>query len=113
MKKIKMKLLMLAIGFTTLVSAQETKKDSLVIQELTNVFKEMDVPLEEDATAKAFIKFDSNNRVNYVKVNCDDHTISNFIKTRLIHTKLYSTVFNSDRVYVLPIKLISKTYGSK
>lgn len=108
MKKIKMTLLILAIAFTSVISAQEVTKDSLVIEEFTDVFKGVDVPIEENANAKAYIKFDDNNRISYVRVNCDNRTISNFLKTRLIHTKMYSTSFDKNRVYVLPIKLISK-----
>ena len=108
MKKIKMTLVILAMGFASLISAQEITKDSLAINEFENKLKGMDFPIEYDVYAKAFIQFNENNRIKDVRVECENYQLANFIKTRLIHEKIVSTMLDENKVYVLPIKILSK-----
>lgn len=109
MKKIKLLLVALTLCFTTLVTAQESIKevDTLNI-EIANVLKNIPFDVNEDVSAKAFIKFNNENKIVDVNVICENYTIAKFIKTRLIRSTIKSKKFNTGDVYSLPIKIMSK-----
>lgn len=102
MKKLKIALVLLAIGFTSLVTAQSTNK-------IGEKLKNIPFPVEEEVTAKAFIKFDKTNKIIDVRVASKNYQINNFIETRLIRSRFKVENFEAFKTYVLPIKVLSLT----
>jgi hypothetical protein len=94
-------ILAVAMMVSSLVTAQSTK-------EIESKLRNIPFPVYEQVEAKAYVKFDTNNKIVAVRVKSENEQINNFIKTRLIRSTMKNEKFEADSTYVIPVKVLSK-----
>tara|TARA_R110000851_G_scaffold35403_1_gene93140 strand:+ start:1016 stop:1294 length:279 start_codon:yes stop_codon:yes gene_type:complete len=76
--------------------------------EIEKILKDVPFDVNKNVNAKAFIQFNSDNNIIDVNVLCENLTMSNFIKSRLLNSKIDTKQFKVNKIYIIPIKVISK-----
>lgn len=99
-KTIKNLVLGMALMVSTLVAAQST-------EDIESKLKNVPFPVEENIDAKAYIKLNSENRIVFARVNSENEQINNFIRTRLINSIVKSDSLETNKTYVIPVKVLS------
>jgi hypothetical protein len=108
MKTIKMLLLVLAITFGSVVSANPltNEKDPTSLNEkITKLLINPSLNLEHEINANVTFILNKNSEIVVLAVDCDCKQTSNYIKNRLNYKKLDVSVEDLNKTFVVPVKI--------
>jgi hypothetical protein len=108
MKTIKMLLLVLAITFGSVVSANTLtiEKDPTSLNEkITKLLKNPSLNLDHEINANVTFMLNKNSEIVVLAVDCNCKQTSNYIKNRLNYRKLDVSVEDLNKTFVVPVKI--------
>jgi hypothetical protein len=108
MKTIKMLLLVLAITFGSVVSANTLtiEKDPTSLNEkITKLLKNPSLNLDHEINANVTFMLNKNSEIVVLAVDCNCKQTSNYIKNRLNYRKLDVSVDDLNKTFVVPVKI--------
>ena len=108
MKTIKMLLLVLAITFGSVVSANTLtiEKDPTSLNEkITKLLKNPSLNLDHEINANVTFMFNKNSEIVVLAVDCNCKQTANYIKNRLNYRKLDVSVEDLNKTFVVPVKI--------
>ena len=108
MKTIKMLLLVLAITFGSVVSANTVsiEKDPTSIKDkITKLLKNPNFIIEEEVIATVTLMFNKNGELVVLAVDSESKLAENYIKSRLNYKKLNVGVESLNKTFVMPVKI--------
>jgi len=112
MKTIKILLLVVAVAFTSVLSASnnpKSEKSISISKEIGKLLKNPDFIVENDVLATVKVLFNDNNEIVVLSVDCEKKGICSYIKSRLNYKQLSKDVNNKKRYYVVPVRITPKT----
>ena len=92
MKTIKILLLVVAVAFSSVLSASK-------------LLKNPNFAIEKDVLATVKVMFNDNNEIVVLSVDCKEKGICSFIKGRLNYQELSDSVNNKNRYYIVPVRI--------
>ncbi len=107
-KTIKTLLLVLAITFGSLVSANtlSIEKDPTSLKDkITKLLKNPNFNLEEEVNATVTLMFNKNGELVVLAVDSDNEAAESYIKDRLNYKKLDVNVESLNKTFVMPVKI--------
>ena len=111
MRTIKTLLLVVAIAFSSVLSASNkpTKDTSNAIsQEIGKLLKNPNFTVEDDVFANVKVLFNEDNEIVVLSVDSETKGIDGYIKSRLNYKELSKDVNNKNRYYIVPVRIIAK-----
>ena len=108
MKTIKMLLLVLAITFGSVVSANtlSIEKDPTSLKDkITKLLKNPNLNIEEEVNATVTLMFNKNGELVVLAVDSDNEAAESYIKDRLNYKKLDVNVESLNKTFVMPVKI--------
>ncbi len=110
MKALKMLVLVVAITFSSAVSAstepiEETKK-ATVSQTVGELLKNPEFKLNEDVDALVSIFINEDDEMVVLSVDTESEVVEKYIKNRLNYKKLSKDVFGYSKSYKVPVKMV-------
>lgn len=114
MKTIKSLLLVVAIAFSSVLTANtdpneanpSTSAESNVItKEVGKLLKNPSFLVDHDMTAKVTLTINKNNEIVVLSVDSEDRTVENYIKSRLNYNELPTAFISSEKTFIVPVKL--------
>lgn len=93
--------------FANLNSDYKVGKES-TSYEIQEMLYGSDFITDEDFTVKVFFKVTEDNRIAIQRVNSPIKEVNEYLMKRLENQKLNSSSFDSEKVYVLPVKVQSR-----
>ncbi len=110
MNSIKTLLIVLAIALSNVLVASNdpsTKTPSPISKEISQLLVKPGFTIENELSAKITFVTNSDNEIIVLKVDTDNETLDNFIKSRLNY-HVMSTKLTSKVTYQVPLKFIIK-----
>ena len=111
MKTIKILLLVVAVTFSSVLSASnnpKSEKSIAISEEIGKLLKNPNFTIENDVLATVKVLFNDNNEIVVVSVDCEEKGICSFIKSRLNYKELTDDVNNKNRYYIVPVRVTAK-----
>ena len=108
MKTIKMLLLVVAITFSSVLSASTAPKNAETLAITTDVAKRLENPsfiLEKEALANVTVTVNKNNELVVLSVDSDNQEIVDYIKGRLNYSKISVELYDKSKTYIVPVRL--------
>ena len=109
MKTTKMLLLVLAIAFSSVLSASTTPtidaEPKTMGEEIGNLLKNPNFVIEQDVIALVTITINKDDEIVVLSVDSDSKSLKSFIKSRLNYIKVSEGVKTHHGTYVVPIRL--------
>ena len=108
MKSIKMLLLIVAITFSSAITAgtaKENAETNAITTDLTNRLKNPKFILENETSVKVTLIVNKNNEFVVLSVDSDNDQIVEYIKVRLNYSKASAQLYETNKTYVLPLRL--------
>lgn len=111
MKTIKTLLLVVAIAFSSVLSASNkpTKETANEIShEIGELLKNPNFTVENDVFANVKVLFNQNNEIVVLSVDSEIKGLDSYIKSRLNYKELSKDVNNKNRYYIVPVRITPK-----
>ena len=108
MKTIKILLLVVAVAFSSVLSASnnpKSEKSIAISEEIGKLLKNPNFAIEKDVLATVKVMFNDNNEIVVLSVDCKEKGICSFIKGRLNYQELSDSVNNKNRYYIVPVRI--------
>ena len=108
MKTIKMLLLVVAITFSSVLSASTAPKNAETNAIVTDVYERLENPsiiLEKETLANVTITVNKNNELVVLSVDSENQDIVEFIKSRLNYSKISVELYDKSKTYIVPVRL--------
>ena len=108
MKTIKMLLLVVAITFSSVLSASTAPRNAETLAITSDVLKRLKNPqfiLEQDTKANVTLTVNKNNEIVVLSVDSDNEEIVNYIKSRLNYSKISVELYDKSKTYIVPVTL--------
>lgn len=114
MKTIKSMLLVAAIAFSSVLTANTnpneakpaaTAESNVITQEVGKLLQDPFFNVDEDITANVTLTINKNNEIVVLSVDSDDQTVEKYIKARLNYNELPSTVTSDEKTFIVPVRL--------
>jgi len=112
MKTIKTLLLVVAITFSSVLSASNkptsTDKSSAISEEIGKLLKDPGFTVDNDVFANVKVFFNEDNEIVVLNVESKDKGVDGFIKSRLNYKSLSKEVNNKNRYYIVPVRITAE-----
>ena len=109
MKTLKMLVLVVAITFSSVVSANtnpiKNAEPSSISQTVAELLKKPSFEVKENVDTLAYIYVNEQDEMVVLSVDTDNRVVEDYIKSRLNYKKLSKNVLNHGKMYKLPIKI--------
>ena len=108
MKTIKTLLLIVAITFSTVLSASTTPENNeptTMTEEIGKLLKDPSFTIDQDITATVTITFNDANEIVVLSVDSENSEVKSFIKNRLNYTKLSTDLVTNNNTYTVPVRI--------
>lgn len=110
MKTLKMLVLVVAITFSSVLSAStnpiEKAETTTVTETVGDLLKNPDFQLEKDVKAIVDIFINENDEMVVLSVVTDNKSVEKYIKARLNYKKLTKDVIGNLKSFTIPVKMI-------
>ena len=110
MKTLKMLVLVVAITFSSVLSAStnpiEKAEPASITETVEKLLKNPNFQLDKDVNAMVEVFINKNNEMVVVSVETDNKLVESFIKNRLNYKKLSSEVIGNSKKFKIPVKII-------
>ena len=110
MKALKMLVLVVAITFSSAVSASENpikkSEPATVSETVGELLKNPKFKLTEDVDAVVSIFINDNDEIVVLSVDTENEVVERYIKYRLNYQKLSKEVFGYNKSYKIPVKVM-------
>ncbi len=111
MKTIKTLLLVLAISFTSVLSANTDpikEEPSNLTQEIATLLKSPDFLIAEDLMAKVTIMINKDEEIVVIDVDTQSEALEVYIKSRLNYSKLSIGTEFENKTFVVPVRITAE-----
>lgn len=110
MRKIQILLLIVAVSFSSLLSANNNPtKRKLEPAKITNAIgKLLEKPtldIKDDITANVTIALNKNNEIVVLSVDTENSWVTSYIKERLNYQKLENLTIRQNKTFVVPVRI--------
>ena len=108
MKTIKMLLLVVAITFSSVLSASTAPRNAETLAITSDVLKRLKNPqfiLEQDTRANVTLTVNKNNEIVVLSVDSENKEIVEYIKSRLNYSKISVELYDKSKTYIVPVRL--------
>lgn len=110
MKALKMLVLVVAITFSSAVSAStnpiEKSEPATVSETVGELLKNPEFKLNEDVNAIVSIYINEQDEMVVISVDTENELVAKYIKNRLNYKKLSKEVFGYNKSYKVPVKMV-------
>ncbi|WP_338356875.1 hypothetical protein [Yeosuana marina] len=108
MKTLKTLVLILAVSFSSMLFANETKpvtKASSLSSTISELLESPKFRIAEDVNALVTITFNKNDEMVVLCVDSESETVVKFIKERLNYKKVNSNLYSEYGKFIVPVRL--------
>lgn len=109
MKTIKMLFLVVAITFSTVLSASTNKipaeEPKTLTEKIQDLLKNPNFIVEEEMQANVTLMLNKNGELVVLSIDSQSDVAKNFIKSRLNYRKMNVGVRSLNKTYVVPVKI--------
>ncbi|MBT8272198.1 MAG: hypothetical protein KJO77_00220 [Bacteroidia bacterium] len=114
MKTIKSLLLVVAIAFSSVLTANtdpneatpsSNAESNVITQQVEKLLKNPSFLVDHDMIAKVTLTINKNNEIVVLSVDSEDKTVENYIKSRLNYNELPVAFISSEKTFMVPVKL--------
>ncbi|MEH6536547.1 MAG: hypothetical protein V7719_09155 [Psychroserpens sp.] len=110
MKTLKMLVLVVAITFSSAISAStdpiETAEPETVTETITQLLKNPRIQFDNDVSTMVELTINQNNEIVVISVDTENKALDSFIKARLNYKKISKDVIGNLKNFLVPVKII-------
>ena len=110
MKTLKMLVLVVAITFSSAVSATtnpiKKAEPNAITEKVSKLLENPEIQLKEDINAMVQIAVNQNDELVVLSVDTDNKAVEGFIKSRLNYKKISKATLGLNRAFKIPVKML-------
>ena len=113
MKNLKVLVLVVAIAFSSVVSANTNPIKDLepvsISKSVGKLLKNPDFQLDQEVNAVVDIFINNDNEIVVLSVDTDNEKVEKYIKNRLNYKKVSNTAFGTKKSFKVPVKMVKSS----